>query len=531
MRQKIPKRPERPDSSLPFRARRAGRAGLPVLCALAAALAGCMNDSKKADPRLRLLDLRITEVHYNPLDEGDVDGNDFEFVEIKNTGTSALDLSEVGFTEGIEFTFEKGTTLGSKEHLVLASIPARFQSRYGFAPHGAYTGQLSNSGETLVLMDLGSRTVIDSVTWSDEDGWPGGADGGGYSLVPLTASADDQARPWRLSFRLHGSPGADDIVAALVNEVSPHTDPPDRDAVELHNPDAAPLDVGGWWLSDDREVPAKFRIPSGTTIPAKGYLVLDEEDFNADSASARSFRLSEHGEEIWLFSDSAGCEAGYCHGFAFGPIENGSTFGRYVAGDGGERFPAQKAASLGTENAGPRVGPVVITEVMYHAPNDTDDFLEIANAGAAPVALFDTAHPAHTWRVQGMGFSFPPGITLAPGEVALVLPARATEARIRAAYGVGSAVRIFQAAGELGNSTDTLELQRPGEPFVREGASPGDTSVPYIVADRVAYRDSGPWPNPADGEGESLRRKDPEAFGDDPDNWAGDPPTAGKVDP
>lgn len=507
------------------------RTGLTALCALAAGLAGCLNDSKKkADPRLHLLDLRITEIHYNPLDEGAVDGNEFEFLEIKNTGNSTLDLTDVGFSEGIEFNFAKGTTLKAKEHLVLASISGRFQSRYGFAPHDTYVGQLSNSGETLVLMDLASRTIIDSVTYSDEAGWPGGADGGGHSLVPLTASADAD-RPWRLSFRLHGSPGKDDIVAALVNEVSPHTDPPAKDAVELYNPDAAPLDVGGWWLSDDHDVPAKFRIPAGTTIPARGYLVLDESGFNADSSSPGSFRFSENGEEVWLFADSAGCDAGYCHGFAFGPSENGATFGRYVAADGGERFPLQKSATLGTENAGPLLGSVVISEVMYHAPNDTDDYLEIANVGATPVPLFDTAHPANTWRIDGLAFNFPAGITLAAGEVALVLPVRATEARIRSAYGVDAGVRIFQSTGELSNSTDTLEVQRPGEPFVRDGASAGDTSVPYIAVDRVAYRDSGPWPNPADGEGESLRRKDLKAFGDDPDNWAGDPPTAGKIAP
>src|SRR5688500_8095512 len=92
------------------------------VCALAAALAGCMNGSKKPDPRLGLLDLRITEVYYNPLPEGDVDGETFEFLEIKNTGNSTLDLSEVGFTEGVTFTFAPGTKLEAKEHLVLASI-------------------------------------------------------------------------------------------------------------------------------------------------------------------------------------------------------------------------------------------------------------------------------------------------------------------------------------------------------------------------------------------------------------------------
>ena len=105
-------------------------------------------------------------------------------------------------------------------------------------------------------------------------------------------------------------------------------------------------------------------------------------------------------------------------------MENGVTFGRHVTGDGGEHFPAQKQPSLGTANAGPRIGPVIISEIMYHAANDTDDFLEVANVGGQPVDLFDRDRPAHTWRINGMAFRFPRrALTLAAGELALVIPA------------------------------------------------------------------------------------------------------------
>ncbi|MCD6394424.1 MAG: lamin tail domain-containing protein, partial [Planctomycetes bacterium] len=60
-------------------------------------------------------DLRITEIMYHPTDptqaEKDAAGDqtlideDFEFIELKNIGTSAINLNLVHFTDGIDFTF------------------------------------------------------------------------------------------------------------------------------------------------------------------------------------------------------------------------------------------------------------------------------------------------------------------------------------------------------------------------------------------------------------------------------------------
>ena len=244
-------------------------------------MAGCgsLDSSKKAAPRPALLDLRITEIHYHPADEGLILGDEYEFIEIRNTGSAELDLTNVGFTDGIEYTFPKGTKIEAGGFIVLAATPDRFEERYDFDPFGSYKGKLNNSGEVLVLSDLPAKSVIDSASYSDETGWPASADGGGYSLVPASSSKD-AAKSWRASFRMHGSPGENDVGVALISEISTHTDPPASDAIELFNPEDAPMDVGGWYLSDDKEVPAKFRIPDGKVIPAKGYMVFDESDFN-----------------------------------------------------------------------------------------------------------------------------------------------------------------------------------------------------------------------------------------------------------
>jgi len=61
-------------------------------------------------------DLRITELMYNP-----VGGSDYEFIELKNTGTGTLDLSNVSFIEGVTFDFG---TLGT----AVDAIDAAFDS-------------------------------------------------------------------------------------------------------------------------------------------------------------------------------------------------------------------------------------------------------------------------------------------------------------------------------------------------------------------------------------------------------------------
>src|SRR5262249_29770408 len=136
------------------------------------------------------------------------------------------------------------------------------------------------------------------------------------------------------------------------------------DAVELYNPGASSADIGGWFLTDDFNSPKKYRFPAGTSIPAGGFLTVSGTNFN--NGSPTSFSLSSLGDEVWLFSgDTASNLTGYFHGFSFGAAQNPVSFGRYVTSIGEEHFVAQIANTLGTNNAGPRVGPIVINEIMF----------------------------------------------------------------------------------------------------------------------------------------------------------------------
>lgn len=496
--------------------------------ALAAGLSGCgsLDSSDGSAFRPELSALRFTEIHYHPVDQDTVSGDEFEFLEIKNTGASVLSLTGIGITDGVDFLFPKDARLEAGAFLVLAANPDRFEQRYGFAPFGAYTGRLNNAGEAVVLTHVPSGGKIDSVEYSDKSPWPALADGDGYSLVP---AADGAARTdaWRASFAIHGSPGKDDPAGVVINEVLTHTDFPVLDAIELFNPNDAPVDVGGWFLSDKRTQPMKFRIPAGTIIAAKGYAVFDEGDFNADSTLPNSFSLDAHGEEVWLSADSLGCGGRFCQGVAFGEIENGVTLGRYVSVHGQVFFPAQKEPTLGRANAGPRTGPVIFTEVMYHPADgaaDSGEYVELANISADTVPLFDPDFPENTWKVGGFGFEFPIGVSLAPAEVVVILSRNMVDTTFRNLHGIPPSVRIFPGSKRLSNASDSLELLKPEEPYLRGSG----TLVPYMTVEKMVYTDQSPWPSGADGSGKSLGRTDPGAFSGDPVNWNSIEPTPGK---
>jgi len=472
--------------------------------------------------------LALTEINYHPLPAGSVDGDDFEFLEFKNTGTGALDLGGLVFTSGITFTFPAGTVLAPGEFFVLARNTTRFQSRYGFAPDGVFAaGGLNNSGEALTLVHSTGGIVL-SVTYSDTIPWPPAADGLGFTAVPATTACNpDNGRNWRASAAVHGSPAADDpavaIPAIVVNEALTRSTAPLVDTVELFNPTATAVDLGGWWLTDDPKTPQKYRIPGGTVIAAGGYAVFDETQFNPTPGSAPSFALGSTGDEVYLFSgDGSGQITGYSHGFDFAAGENGVSFGRYLNSVGDEHFPRQTQRTFPGANAGPLVGPLVIDEVMYNPYPGYDEYVEIRNLSATTVNLYDTANPSNTWKVGGLAYSFPTGSAIPSG--GLVLVVGIDPGTFRNKYAVPPAVQVFGPfPGTIQDGGERISLEMPDTPVVEDGT----TVVPYVVIDTVRYNDQLPWPVAADGGGPSLQRVDPDAYADDPANWFADGATPG----
>ncbi|HWQ91324.1 MAG TPA: lamin tail domain-containing protein, partial [Clostridia bacterium] len=470
-------------------------------------------------------ELSITEIMYHPPDTLTQDGDAFEFIELKNVSSASLDLSGVRFTNGISFEFPVGTILGAGEFIVLAGDPAGFTNKYPAVPiSGVYQGRLSNSGERLTLVHV-TGVPIASFEYGTRAPWPVIADGGGFSLVPVDPNLNlDPASVlnWRTSTDVGGSPGADDppsnIPRVVINELLTHTDPPQLDTIELYNPYPTNVNLAGWFLTDARTAPAKYRVPAGREIPAFGYLLFTENDWNADPQSTNSFRLDSLGESVYLFSaDTNGTLTGYSEGVAFGAARNGVSFGRYTNSVGDVHFPAQITTTLPGANSGPRIGPVVINEIHYHPAPGGDAFVEIKNITGQTVRLYDPLFPTNTWRLNGAGFQFPNNSQLAPDGLALIVGI--DPAVFRSKYGVPAAVPIFTYTGSLQGGGESLALQMPDQPDVQGGT----VFVPYIDVDVVRYDNRTPWPTAPDGTGPSLERLEESAYGNDPINWRSSP--------
>lgn len=166
--------------------------------------------------------LRISEIQYHPANPTPAEAlaipglsdNDFEYLELVNTGPTTLDLTNAAFVQGIAFTFPT-TPLAAGSRLIVAKNPAAFALRYpasGAAVLGPYEGDLDNAGERLELTDAVGENILD---FTYKDGWYPATDGSGHSLVlrdPAGTPHDGFGDPmaWAISGGTLGSPGAAD---------------------------------------------------------------------------------------------------------------------------------------------------------------------------------------------------------------------------------------------------------------------------------------------------------------------------------
>ncbi|TMQ01901.1 MAG: hypothetical protein E6L09_01335 [Verrucomicrobia bacterium] len=496
----------------------------------------------------------VTEIMYHPAPAplGSTNlAEDFEYLELKNVGASALNLIGMRFTNGIDYTFTTAssvTNLGPAQTVLLVRNRAAFSARYPAVNNiaGEYSGNLDNSGERLSLVGALLEPILD---FRFDNSWYPVTDGLGFSLVIVNEKAPPETwgNPfsWHPSSRAGGSPGIADppptaIPGVLINEALTHTDPPQVDSVELYNPTANAAKIGGWFLTDDFSNPRKYRFPDSASVPAGGFLVISEDTFNDGSPTA--FALSSLGDEVYLFSgDTTTNLTGYFHGFTFGAAQNGVSFGRHVTSTGEEHFVAQSSNSLGAPNGGPRVGPVVLNEIMFDPVpvagtnnNALDEYIELQNISGQSVPLYDPQFPTNTWRLGGgVEFVLPPNLTLPPYGYLLLVnfdPGHQMNqlAAFRNKYGLDtSTVMLGPYSGALNNQGERVRLLRPDPPQTAFSPNPG--FVPYVLVDQITYSNFPPWPTNATATGLSLQRIDSASYCDDPINWEAALPTAGRA--
>jgi hypothetical protein len=158
--------------------------------------------------------VRITELNYNPpTTSGVADEQNLEFMELLNTGSSAVSLDNVQITSfsNTPYVFTSGLTLNPGQRIIVAKNPTVFQQIYGnsinLAPGGYGTQNLSNGGETVTLLGPAGET-LQTIVYADAGLWPTSPDGGGPSLEIIDPLGDPSSPSnWRASAIPGGSPG------------------------------------------------------------------------------------------------------------------------------------------------------------------------------------------------------------------------------------------------------------------------------------------------------------------------------------
>jgi hypothetical protein len=465
--------------------------------------------------------LRITEISYNPnidLPAGSPYApDDFEFIELKNVGAAPLNLANFQFNAGITFTFPSMTLLPGADTVVVKNIAA-FTQAFGTGINiaGQYTDSLSNAGEEIRLIDGTSNTILD-FTYSDA--WYPSTDGGGDTLVINNPNAADltswgNAASWHASQFVLGTPGLDEpaIVppagAIVINELLSHSHAGASDWIEFKNTTGADMNIGGWYLSDSASNLLKYQIPAGTIVPANGYLVLDEA-----SSFGTAFGFSEDGDQAYLSaSAAAGILSGFRAGVTFGAAETDVPFGRYTTSTGRVDFVAMATPTPGAANSLPKVGPIIINELMYHPSGTGDEYIELRNISSSDQPLYDPLNPADTWQLtDGVAFAFPQGSSIPAGAYALVVPI--DPATFRSKYNIPASVQIFGPwSGALNNAGEHVQLSKPND---LEQGKP----LSYIRVDDITYGNAAPWPTSPNGGGPSLARINQSTYGNDVINW------------
>ena len=486
--------------------------------------------------------LAITEFHYHPTNVTAAElavssaftEDDFEYVELTNTSAGSIAVGGLTFSAGITGTLA-AASLAAGERAVVVKNLAAFRARFGTSirvlattttsSSGAYGGSLSNSGETLTLK-AADGTLIRSVAYTDggtNDGWSTRADGDGSSLEIVNANGNyNDPTNWRPSYSFDGTPAAVAILApsqsVVINEFVTASASGAK-SIELYNRQPGSFDLTGWGLGDGGGLDWTF--PAGTTIDANSYLVIDSSDW---ASAAATFNLrGASGGNLYLFRSNGVKPVGFADAVTYGSSVVGESFSRIPNGTGS--FYPSATPTLGAANAGPRVGPATITELVYNptGANLNLQYVEVQNQTASTLDLSG-------WSFNsGISFTVPSGTTLLPHEPALFVhfnPNTDTAAvtAFRTAYGLDSSTKLIGPfTGDLSTAGEEVRLVRP------DAVQPSEPTVtPMVIVDDFTYGITSPWPTVASGQ--ALTRLSSKVYGQATSNWTAAAPSAGIID-
>ena len=144
-----------------------------------------------------------------------------------------------------------------------------------------------------------------------------------------------------------------------------------EDWIELYNNNVNPIDLSGFYLSDNLLNLPKWEIPAGTVIPGNGYLIFWADEDSAQGSRHCNFKLSALGESVMLLD--AGLNL--VDSLNFGPQTSNVAYARVPNGTGA--FVNQAGTFAANNNNVPNGMDNLFTNNFVIFPNPAQDQIRI----------------------------------------------------------------------------------------------------------------------------------------------------------
>lgn len=403
-----------------------------------------------------------------------------DYIELHNGSTEKADISGYGLSdsllEGAKYVFPAGTVLEPDAYVVVWCG--------GEAEDGMHAPFKLSAGEEAVLFDASGRPLDTAVLNSVDSGmvlrregevWTQAKPCPGYPKTEEGMAEYEKSLKETEDIGLYINEFMASNATTICDSFGSYSD-----WIELYNSTDTDMDISGFGISDNLSQPMKYRFPDGSTIAAKGYLVVfcsGNEGMQNGELHA-PFGLRSYGEDV-VIANRAGR---IIDSYSFKNQETDVSMARIP--DGAGEFQSNSQPSPGYPNTGAGysafdaanrlpLGGVYISEFGGSTGSVASDWVELHNSTGSAVSLAGYGLSNNPKNPAKWVF---PDISIEPGEYLLLYATgsadKAQKKNLKLNFCIsstGEALFFFDPNGKL---IDKLSAGRmkSGQSYGRDGS-------------------------------------------------------------
>ncbi len=403
-----------------------------------------------------------------------------DYIELHNGSTEKADISGYGLSdsllEGAKYVFPAGTVLEPGAYVVVWCS--------GDAEDGMHAPFKLSAGEEAVLFDASGRPLDTAVLNSVDSGmvlrregevWTQAKPCPGYPKTEAGMAEYEASLKETEDMGLYINEFMASNATTICDSFGSYSD-----WIELYNSTDTDMDISGFGISDNLSQPMKYRFPDGTTIAAKGYLVVfcsGNEGMQNGELHA-PFGLRSYGEDV-VIANRAGR---IIDSYSFKNQETDVSMARIP--DGAGEFQSNSQPSPGYPNTGAGysafdaanrlpLGGVYISEFGGSTGSVATDWVELHNSTGSAVSLAGYGLSNNPKNPAKWVF---PDISIEPGEYLLLYATgsadKAQKKNLKLNFNIsstGETLFFFDPNGKLIDKLSAGRM-RSGQSYGRDGS-------------------------------------------------------------